>query len=101
MNVDGIYFLFFFSINFLSYGIYSFEIGSYSEAKKSSLVSENQPGEFFYHLLARIVQCVPEYVFFVHIHTNKKQIETKEEKRISEISNRMQSYCLQFCSVYF
>ena len=38
----------------------------------------------FYHLPARIVECVSEYILFVlkHIHTNKKQkkVEKKREK---------------------
>ena len=77
---------------------------------KSSLVPRNRPWFiFFYHSLARIVECVSECIILISKETkpkitrqqqknktnnNKKQEprkakETKEEKRISAKSNRM------------
>ena len=93
---------------------------SLAEAKKSSLVSGNRPGEFFYHLLAQVVECVSEYIFFAlkkqtRKHKAKETKEKREKKESKEEKEKenvvvMNSICgksnviryrLRICSLYF
>ena len=55
--------------------------------KKSCLVSGNWPSEIFFHLPARIVARVSEYIFFVSnkkVHREKIAKETKESRKTKE-----------------
>ena len=60
--------------------------------KKLPCFRKSAGGKFFHHLLARIVVCVSEYIFFVsnkRIHIQKQKAkETKENRKSKETIRR-------------